>query len=128
MDRLGSLVQRYFRLYTEDGKSLKHDVTANEPRDRLVAIDAEVMRLYDLPPRLEKQVLDLFTGWNRPGVDFELDRYFPEGFQSCIPLHEYLSEEFQKSTADFVKRWVDETRSPELIEALRTATESFKEE
>ncbi len=128
MDRLGNLVQQYFHLYVDDGEVLNHDVKPNEARDKLVAIDAEVMRLYDLPPRLEKQVLDLFTGWNRPGVDFELDRYFPEGFQSCIPLHEYLSEEFQRSTADFVKRWVDETRSAELIEALRTATENFKEE
>ena len=94
----------------------------------MLAIDAEVMRLYDLPPRLERQVLDLFTGWERPGVDFKFDRYFPEDFSACIPLHEYLSEEFQRSTVDFVKRWVDEARSPELINALETATGDFEEE
>ena len=75
-----------------------------------------------------EEVLDLFTGWERPGVDFKFDRYFPEDFSACIPLHEYLSEEFQKSTVDFVKRWVDEARSPELIKALETATGDFEEE
>ena len=36
----------------------------------MLQIDAEVLRLYDLPPRLERQILDLFAGWERQGVPF----------------------------------------------------------
>jgi hypothetical protein len=94
----------------------------------MLAIDAEVMRLYDLPPKLERQVLDLFNGSRRPGVDFELSGYFPRDFRAYIPLHEYLSEDFQRSTIGFVRQWVDEVRSPQLIRALEVVTEDFTEE
>ena len=107
---------------------MQQKVDANEARQNMLAIDAEVMHLYDLPPRLERQVLDLFNGRRRKGVDFPFDRYFPEDFESWIPLHEYLSEEYQRSTPEFVQRWVDESRSPELIKALRMAVEAFREE
>lgn len=127
ISELESLVRGYRRLYVEGGR-LQRGATAKEAKDGLLAVDAEVMRLYDLPPRLERQVLDLFTGWERPGVGFKFDRYFREDFSACIPLHEYLSEEFQRSTVDFVKQWVNETRSPELIKALETATGDFEEE
>ena len=33
-------------------------------------IDAEVLRLYDLPAALERKVLDLFSGVHRRGVPF----------------------------------------------------------
>ena len=104
-----------------------HHVDAKEAKRRMLAIDAEVMRLYDLPPKLEWQVLNLFDGHKRKGVDFDFDRYYPEGFESWIPLHEYLSEEYQRSTPSFVKKWVEEVRSPELIKALEIAMEAFEE-
>jgi len=99
-----------------------------EAKRRMLAIDAEVMRLYDLPPRLERQVLDLFDGWARKGVDFEFWGYFPKDFESWIPLHEYLSEEYQRSTVSFVSHWVKEARSPKIIKALEAAEEAFGEE
>ena len=125
---LKNLVDRYFSLYSTERGFMQQKVDANEARQNMLAIDAEVMHLYDLPPRLERQVLDLFNGRRRKGVDFPFDRYFPEDFESWIPLHEYLSEEYQRSTPEFVQRWVDESRSPELIKALRMAVEAFREE
>ena len=41
-------------------------------------IDAEVLRLYDLPPVLERQVLDLFSGIRRRGVPLSKTEYFPK--------------------------------------------------
>ena len=122
------LVHNYLNLYNVDKNILTPDVNRTEARKRMWAIDAEVMRLYNLPPRLERQVLDLFNGWPRKGVDFEQERYYPEGFDSWIPLHEYLSEEFQRSTVSFVKDWVEKVRSPEIIKALEVAVEAFSEE
>jgi len=125
---LKNLVERYFALYSPGQEFMQQQIDANEAKQRMLAIDAEVMRLYDLPPRLERQVLDLFNGWQRKGVDFDFERYFPGDFESWIPLHEYLSEDYQRSTPEYVQRWVDESRCPELIEALRVATEAFRED
>jgi len=124
---LEGMVQGYFDLYTPLNKGLRKD-TDKECRRRILAIDAEVMRLYDLPPRLEREVLDLFYGYQRRGVDFRFTEYFPAAFESYIPLHEYLSEEYQRSTVAFVNKWVDEVRSPQIIKALEKATKAFKED
>ncbi len=128
LSQLADLVQDYLDLYTSRGNVLEGEVHAKGAKRQLLAIDAEVMRLYDLPPRLERRVLDLFIGWERKGVDFKLDRYFPQGFESWIPLHEYLSEEYQRSTPSFVNEWVEKNRSPEVIRALEIAVEAFKED
>jgi hypothetical protein len=71
-------------------------------------------------------LLDFFYEYPRKGVDFKFDRYYPEGFDSWIPLHEYLSEEYQRSTPSFVNEWVEKNRSPEVIRALEIAVEAFK--
>ena len=39
----------------------------------MLRVDAEVLRLYELPPKLERQLLDLFAGWPRLGVPFSFD-------------------------------------------------------
>lgn len=126
LDRLDRLVQDYF-LLSPSQEVLRSDVGNEKAEKGMLAIDAEVMRLYDLPPRLEREVLDLFDGWERKGVDFKFTGYFPKDFESWIPLHEYLSEEYQRSTVSFVSKWVEQVRSPEIIKALKRATEVFKE-
>jgi len=129
LSHLETLTRNYFELEQKDKFELKDGSTlAEKKKQYLLAIDAEIMRLYDLPPKLEKQLLDFFAGYQRKGVEFKFDPYYPEGFESWIPLHEYLSEEYQRSTVSFVKQWVEEVRSPEIIRALETATEDFGEE
>ena len=54
-------------------------------------IDAEVLRLYALPVELERELLDFFTGWDRVGVPFKQDRYFPEGFDEPISLADFVA-------------------------------------
>jgi hypothetical protein len=107
---------------------MQPEVNSKEAEQRILSIDAEVMRLYDLPPRLERQVLDLFNGWQRRGVDFKFERYYPKEFESYIPLYEYLSEDYQRSTISFVNKWVEDVRSPEIIKAFKAAEEAFKED
>jgi hypothetical protein len=126
--RLSDLVASYFSLFSSQIGSLSDQGFSQKAMERLLAVDAEVLRLYDLPPRVERQLLDLFRGYKRKGVPFDFSRYFAEDFESCIPLHEYLSEEYQRSTVSFVSQWVKKTRSPEMIEALDTATKAFSED
>ena len=71
-------------------------------------IDAEVLRLYGLPPRLERQLLDLFSGVERRGVPFEQQEYFLQGFTEISRLSELLA-----ITADWEQT---NTRRFQLIE------------
>ena len=57
--------------------------------------DAEVLRLYGLPARVEKKLLDLFADRVRPGVPGRFRGYYPTGFGQAIPLYAYLSDPFQ---------------------------------
>jgi hypothetical protein len=90
-------------------------------------VDAEILRLYDLPPRLERQLLDLFSGYKRPGVPFDFRRYFPEDFKPHFPLHLYLSEEYQRSTAGALRKRYKPVTDPVILAALAHAVEAFKE-
>ena len=53
-------------------------------------MDAEVLALYNLPAKLERQLLDYFTGEKRVGVPFEQTEYFPKGFEGADRLSELL--------------------------------------
>jgi hypothetical protein len=63
-------------------------------RDRLRALhwraDAEVLRLYALPPELERELLDGFDGVMRVGVPFEQTRYISRDFRDVLTLDEFL--------------------------------------
>ena len=127
IEKVERLVGEYFAMMKKKASQFGVDIQ-DKAKHLLLSIDAEVMRLYDLPPKMEKRILDLFQGVKRKGVDFDFKGYYPEGFESAIPLHEYLSEEYQRSTVAFVDEWVNKHRSPEINEALRKAVEAFEEE
>lgn len=63
-------------------------------RERLRAlhwrVDAEVLRLYALPPELERELLDAFDGVPRVGVPFEQTRYIPRDFREVLTLDDFL--------------------------------------
>jgi hypothetical protein len=128
LSKLESMVKAYFTLSEQQiNFTLRDESQLNEKKKQcLLAIDAEVLRLYDLPPRLEKTLLDFFEGVSRKGVDFEFDRYYEEGFESYIPLHMYISTEFQNSSVEHVKKWIESNRTPEVIEAFKTAAKIKK--
>lgn len=73
-----------------DDGSLSPD-TSDELKILHWRIDAEVLRLYGLPPHLERQLLDLFSGVERRGVPFEQREYFPKGFTELSTLSEILA-------------------------------------
>lgn len=125
LSRLENMVRNYFEY---QGKFELRDAIALREKEKqcLLAIDAEVLRLYNLPPRLEKQLLDFFAGYQRKGVDFKFDRYYEEDFGSYIPLHIYISEEFKNSNIEKVKEWIEKNRTPEVIKAFDNAVKAFE--
>ena len=53
-------------------------------------VDAEVLRLYGLPAKLERELLDLFYGVSRRGVPFNQERYIPRDCAAVETLHDFL--------------------------------------
>ena len=57
----------------------------------LIEVDAEVLRAYDLPPRLERRLLEFFRGHEHERrVNHPFHGWLPENFTAYMPLHEYL--------------------------------------
>jgi hypothetical protein len=96
--------------------------------DALLTMDAALLKLYGLPVRLEKQLLDHFHGHKRRGVGCEFSGYFPGDFKSLVPLHKYISSAYRRSTVDQVITRMKPGESEHVLAALRSAAEAFGEE
>lgn len=77
----------------------------------IMRMDAEVLRLYDLPARAERKLLDLFSGKVRPGVPGRFSGYYPDDFKACVPLYVYLSDTYQRFLCDGTTDVSPEVRS-----------------
>jgi len=91
MGHLTAAVRTYF-------KAAKHLLSGNADvaqQNRLRhlhwRIDAEVLRLYDLPAEFEHQVLMLFSDEVRRGVPFTQRGYLPKGFSDLLSLTDLLA-------------------------------------
>jgi hypothetical protein len=82
----------------------------------LIDIDAQVLRSYDLPPRLERRLLEYFRGHRRP-VAHAFEHWFPEELTAFIPLHEYAAPEFKRVVGSWILD-VFTPAPPEEAEAL----------
>lgn len=65
--------------------------TEDHLRDLHWRMDAAVLRLYNLPPRLERQLLDYFAGYTRERVPFGQTEYIPKDFTAINTLDELLA-------------------------------------
>ena len=97
----------------------KADETAK--RDHLRAlhwrVDAEVLKLYSLPPKLERELLDFFDGVPRVGVPFTQEGYIPLNFRDLNTLDEYLriTDEWEATNTErqrLLDKDYDDTISP----------------
>lgn len=74
-------------------------------KDILLKLDAEILKLYNLPPKYERKILDLFWNQKRP-VPFDFTGYIPPDFLSWIPLYIYISEKYKAATLkNFVEKF-----------------------
>ena len=83
------------KVYLESVHALENGGLSSDALTKLKVlhwrIDAEVLGLYGLPPHLERQLLDLFSGVERRGVPFEQKEYFPKSFTELSTLRELLA-------------------------------------
>ena len=98
----------------------KNNKAAVPTKDELhilhLRVDAEVMRLYGLPPEMERMLLTRFSGEERKGVPFKQIGYFPEGFEGLNTVAELLT-----AIADWEPK---AARKSELILKKTTGTAS----
>jgi hypothetical protein len=92
-------------------------------------IDAEVLKLYNLAPRDERALLDLFNGHRRLGVPFEQTEFLPQGFASCIPLHVYLTfREHASKASRLRKSKVWESLPDDFKQAVSEAAQPYADD
>ena len=101
--KVAELVSDYISQATTLGLLQDEEAT----KSTLERIDAAVLAAYDLPPRLERELLEFFRGSERPTVH-NWAHWFPEHFAPFIPLHEYLSDEYKAAT----RPWIQEVFTP----------------
>jgi hypothetical protein len=92
---LGRVVEAVKRYRTAcdaaDAEALRVAESDDTLNRLLIEIDAEVLRAYDLPPRVERHLLDFFRGHERERrTNHQFSGWLPEDFTAYIPLHEYL--------------------------------------
>ena len=123
-----SAAQAYLTTAIDTGGFFRPDPSPEAVKAKLLSIDAAVLKAYDLPPRLERQLLDLFTGVPRKGVGCRFTGYYPPGFSSYLPLHLILSERFQRAAADVTSDRFKAGQSEYVREALAAAVRDKDEE
>jgi N-6 DNA methylase len=89
----------------------------DDAKSTLLRIDAEILRAYDLPPRLEYELLAFFQYAPRP-VPFEFTGYYPDEFDSYIPLHELISPAFEEARADRLLQRLTPINDPVISAAM----------
>jgi len=98
------LVRYYAKLRSGIGRDLAKEPSIHEFIQTLMEIDGLILKAYDLPPRLERKLLERFRGHPRP-VPFDFPDYYPEDFAPCIPLHKYLEMDLKQASAgELLKR------------------------
>jgi len=91
----------------------------------LKLIDAAVLGAYNLPPRLERHLLDYFNG-SRRQVPFKFAHYFPEDFKPWFSLADYLSGRFKHATAGNFAKDCSEA-PPAFRDAVESAMRTYSE-
>jgi len=106
VQHLDGLVREYMETSGLRDEPMSEASLSGRLRGLLQQIDSLILNGYDLPPRLERKVLDQFAGHRRP-VPFDFMGFFPSDFRPCIPYHEYISPSFQRASAtETLKRLV----------------------
>ncbi len=87
-------------------------------RDLLMQIDAQVLLAYDLPVRIEHDLVNFFYDQKRPGP-VEFTDYIPIGFVPHFPLHMHVSGDIEWASAAKTRERIQTIPgSPEIDEML----------
>lgn len=93
-------VWRYREALAAKAANALHTTEIEEQLEALlIDIDAQLLKAFDLPPRLEWRLLEAFRGHEAERrVTHPFRGWFPEGFTAYIPLHEYIGPLLRQNT------------------------------
>ncbi len=95
-------------------------------RDALMALDAEILRVYDLSPQLERKLLALFEGVERVGVGCKFSSYPLGSEASHLPLYlRLLLSRYQELAAAKLANKLGKSEGDELL-AIQTAFDAYE--
>jgi hypothetical protein len=114
MEKADLLVQSLVNKYIAIQSSVPE--AANE---LLLRIDAEILKLYNLPPKLERQLLDIFWNDTRRRVPFVFNGYIPPENGSWIPLHIYISKQYKSATPEKILKQVQKQPDEDLLRDIK---------
>lgn len=106
---IGLLVKSYLKALIRDEEMAKKI---------LLQIDSEILKLYDLPPKLERRLLNIFWQAERP-VPFGFKGYISPNIDSWIPLHIYISDQFRNASPDKILEHIPFINDSKFIEYLK---------
>jgi len=98
-------------------------VDAKELQRHMQRVDAAVLRQYALPLALEHSLLSLFDGFERVGVPFKQDRYFPPDLSHPISFADFVAYESDwpatnRRRGELIEKEIRKTISPAESEEL----------
>jgi hypothetical protein len=121
-EKISRLVQSYLIARSQLGNdATKRAVVEEECVSTIMEIDGLILKAYDLPPRLERKLLDFFRGSKRP-LPSEFPDCYPPDFGPCIPLHQFLKLNLREASAAALLNRVKPLDSEEIHE-LATSLE-----
>lgn len=100
---LGDVVAAVWRYREALGASAAYALRSSEIDERLEAllidIDAQLLKAFDLPPRLERRLLEAFRGHEAERrVAHPFKGWIPEDFTAYLPLYEYVGPLLRENT------------------------------
>ncbi len=101
-----------------------HRAMKHPDLETILQIDAEILRGYNLPPRLERRLLLRFEGEERRGIP-SFQGYYPADFDSALPLHQVLTELTDDYRADRLLERVPVFHQPEISEMFELVSAGF---
>jgi hypothetical protein len=107
---IDSLVSEYTENVLSNNKKRAKEI--------LLRIDAEILKLYNLSPKMERKLLDLFWGYQRR-VPFEFKGYISPNISSWIPLNLYISQQFNNTTPEKIMARIPIIRDAQFIKYLK---------
>jgi len=96
--KITELVRQYGSLRLQLDQSFHQEAVIQQCIRILHKIDALILKAYDLPPKLERGLLEFFRGYKRP-LPFEFPDYFPADFKPYIPFYKFIEMDLKQATA-----------------------------
>jgi hypothetical protein len=112
-EKVGVLAQNLLDSYQDSNIS-----DSNIINQQVLELDAAILKCYDLPPVLEKQLLFAFQGKKRPLMNTTFTGYYPIHYDAALPLHVLISQSFKDSNAINIKnslKVIDNERISEIL-------------